>query len=212
MDATSDGGAPPVGQVGASDPLAQRTFEEQAYRRGVEGAGYDFDKVGGGDLRNRFDPIRNLFRFNATFDRGAGRDAPNNFEAFSQANTGGGSNIYTQARNLFNRVAGGREKMLGFEDRDLNKDIFRGVGRTWNPATREFTNDDPENIRGHLMQLARTAAFDKYGGWGFGGAPDESASDEFDRAAFAQRSAAERGGPQAAGVDWTAILRRRFGL
>ena len=193
--------------VGASNPESQLAYQEQAYRKGVEGAGYDYDKPFGRILENRFDPIRNIFRFNAAFDRGAGRDAPNNFEAFSQANTGGGGDIYTQARNLFNRVAGGGEKLISPEGREFGQDIFSGEGQ----ATED---SDAGRARGHLQNLARTAMFSKYGGWGLQGAPNESVEDEYNRQAFANRSAFERSGQKAtqAGVNWAEILRQRFGL
>src|SRR3990167_840222 len=192
---------------GVSNPESQLGYPEPAYLKGIKDAGFNTEGAFGKALKNRFGLTSSNFGITQALAQGRGEETGGaNFEAYSRANAGGGQNIYSRARELFNSLS--QRQQLGA--------LSDGVGQGSNSVYSLNSFADPYGLRADATNLARGAAFSKYGGWGAASGPtSQELDDELTKALYAnstQGDTAGVGANQGAGIDWAAILKRRFGL
>ena len=189
----------------------QPRFPFQAYLEGVRKAGYNPEGAFGGYLQDRGSAIGANFWANTALKQGRGEDTNNlDFQLYSQANTGG-ANPYAVARDRFRDIAGGAKVggtgITGDALRNVRSGINYGEGAT-DPGAGDY--------RGQFTNLAKSAAFGQYGGWGTTLLPsDQRLKEQFEQDLYANESAAATqgaAGSKRPGLSYVDFLRHQYGL
>lgn len=200
-DAGQDGVTP------GPDAENQVEFQRAAYMQGLKNAGYSSTGALSGYLKNRFAPAAANFWANTQLAEGRGETPSPDFQAYSQANAGGGSNLYQAALDKFRQIAGGASiGAPGVLDDPTNqaiRNVVAGPGGNYNDSAAS-------GIRGNVLELARAGARGQYSPWSTTILPsDARLREKFEEDLYANTGSAT-GSTQ--GLNWAEFLKRSLGL